>query len=363
MIPVHWPVQERQVYSTVRNERHDAAGETTGTALIVKASSLVPLLAAPLIAGSLLLATSGAEARLYRWVDENGEVHFSDQVPPEHSRSARSELNARGREIERTERAKTLEEIEQEKELERLRKEQERLIAEQKARDSVLLRTFRSEEDMLMARDGKLAAIDTNIMVTRSNIRRSKQRLDDMQSRAAKLERQGQPPSENLLKDIEQTRQQLKQNYASIIEREQEKEKIRTSFAADMARFRNLKKLSANQEPEPLEAPRAASILDTVVLCSGEQDCNLAWVLAEKYARTHATTRLQMLSDSIVMTAAPERDKDISITISRIPRKDAPGAELFMDLQCRETPSGKEYCQSEAVEKIRNGFRQQLSSR
>ena len=74
-------------------------------------------------------------------------------------------------------RPKTAEEIAQEKELARLRAEQKRLIEEQRAKDRVLLRTFRSSDDILMTRDGKLTAIDTSIQITRSNIKRLKFKL------------------------------------------------------------------------------------------------------------------------------------------------------------------------------------------
>lgn len=68
-----------------------------------------------------------------------------------------------------------------------------------------------------------------------------------------------------------------------------------------------------------------------------------------------------MLSDSIIMSAAPLKDDDISLTASRIVYKDRPGAELFMDLQCKPSPRGIDLCNTEAVEKIRTGFRDYLA--
>ncbi|MEJ1397702.1 MAG: DUF4124 domain-containing protein, partial [Candidatus Sedimenticola sp. (ex Thyasira tokunagai)] len=119
---------------------------------------------------ALLIACIGtADAgRLYRWVDDQGKVHYSDHVPTEHSRSARSQLDERGLEVKRTEAAKSAKEIAREKELKKLREEQQRLIERQRAKDQVLLRTFRTEDDILMARNGKLTSIDTMIMIIRS---------------------------------------------------------------------------------------------------------------------------------------------------------------------------------------------------
>ncbi|MCB1831158.1 MAG: DUF4124 domain-containing protein, partial [Gammaproteobacteria bacterium] len=76
------------------------------------------------------------------------------------------------------------------------------------------------------------------------------------------------------------------------------------------------------------------------------------------YVRQHATTRLQLLAESIIMTGAPIKDNDITIAVSRIVEPDVPGARLFMDLQCKESPRGKDFCLTPEVERIRTGFRE-----
>ena len=300
--------------------------------------------------------------KLYRWVDENGNVHYSDKVPAEHAQHARSQLDNRGLEVRHINAAKTPEELAKEAELKRLKAEKKRLIAEQRARDNVLLRTFRSEDDILMTRDGKLSSLDNSIQIIRTNIRRLKLRLADMQKRAANQERGGKSVSKEMLRDIESTRKQLKDAYTSVIKREQDKQVITEQYAADLARFRALRNLQVS--PVLDEKKKARSLLlETVVSCSDQDSCDEAWKLAEAYTRKHATTRLQMLADSIIMTASPTKDKDISITVSRIREPDVPGARLFMDLQCKNSPGGKEFCESDEVNSIRAGFRPYLGAK
>jgi len=309
-----------------------------------------------------LIATGAASAKLYRWVDAEGNVHYSDKVPAEHSKRARKEFSKEGIVVKETGRAKTAEEIAKDKEMTRLRIEQQKLIDLQRAKDRVLVRTFKTEDDILMARNGKLVAINAHIQITRVNIRRLKEKLAGMQKSAASLERQGSTISRNLLKDIEQSRKQLKDSYASIIRKEQEKEAIRQKYAADLDRFRALKNLAIKEE-KSLSRKDIYSLLDTVVPCEDRVSCDNAWGRAEDYVRKHATTRLQMLSDVIVMTGIPIKDDDISITASRIPRKGQPNAaDLFMDLQCKSTPRGIDLCKTEAVKSIRSGFRGFLTS-
>lgn len=44
-----------------------------------------------------IIALNPAFGRMYRWVDENGQVHYSDRVPPEYSNKERKVYNEEGR--------------------------------------------------------------------------------------------------------------------------------------------------------------------------------------------------------------------------------------------------------------------------
>lgn len=305
-----------------------------------------------------LLATP-VIAKLYRWVDADGKVHYTDKLPPSQVNKARTELNKRGIQVKQIGRAKTAEELAQEKELKRLRKEREKIIEKQKADDRVLLRTFRSEDDIIMAQDGKLAAIDVMIQIAISNIKQVKAQLLNMQNSAASWERQGKKPSKKLLGEIASSRQHLKDSYATIINREKDKEKIRHKAQQDLKRFLELKKLRSEQAPD--SAKKAiASQLDYVVVCPDAQTCNSYWEKAVDYVLKNTTTKIKIMGDSVIITAPPISETDISITLSRIARKKAQGEHLFFDLQCKSSPLGKKFCDSDQVASIRSGFRKLL---
>ena len=76
-----------------------------------------------LLACSLLYGPV-AGAFMYKWVDDEGEVHYGDSVPPEFSDKERRKINEQGRTVKVFEAAKTPEEIAEEKRLEALRLEQ-----------------------------------------------------------------------------------------------------------------------------------------------------------------------------------------------------------------------------------------------
>ena len=43
-----------------------------------------------------LVAMPASAAKLYKWVDEDGKVHYSDKVPPEAIRNEHKQLNEHG---------------------------------------------------------------------------------------------------------------------------------------------------------------------------------------------------------------------------------------------------------------------------
>jgi hypothetical protein len=89
--------------------------------------------------------------------------------------------------------------------------------------------------------------------------------------------------------------------------------------------------------------------------------CSQLWPKAEAFLRANATTRLQILSDNVMLTAPPRKDEDISITMSRIQEKAGEGFYIFMDLQCNmETPRGIDFCRGPKVEEVRKGFKTQV---
>jgi hypothetical protein len=305
----------------------------------------------------LCLPAVSQAAKLYKWVDDEGQTHYSDKVPPSESRRARTELDKQGVTIDQIDAAKTPEQLRREAEEERLRREQERLAEKQRQADRVLLRTFRTEEDILMTRDGQVQSVDAYIRVTESNIKRLKSTLSEMQQNAAKLELSGQQVSARYKKDIETKRQALKDAYQSIVDREDEKNRIRQSFAQDLQRFRELKQLAQTDNPL-LEASQSyTDALLNVYHCGSDHRCETPWKRAKAYLKKHSTTPIRMQGENILMTALPAENNDISITMSRITDRKSGQTLIFMDLQCKATSMGIAMCKrGERIIRIKEGF-------
>ncbi|MFN2308231.1 MAG: DUF4124 domain-containing protein [Gammaproteobacteria bacterium] len=199
-----------------------------------------PLLRATLAVGLLAAATSEA-ARLYKWTDEHGKVHYGDKVPPEYAKQERKVLNDQGVEVQTLDAAKTPEQIAEEERLAEQRREQERVAAERASHDRMLLATFTTEDDMVMTRDGKIVAIDGVLRVTRGRIEAIEETLSELTREAANLERSGKPVPDSLHEQIRGARGQIQRFLDYIASKRREQEAIREQFEGDIRRFRELK--------------------------------------------------------------------------------------------------------------------------
>jgi hypothetical protein len=201
------------------------------------------LLTAALLA--ILVSPPTQAARLFKWTDENGKVHYGDKIPPEYAKQERKVLNEQGVAVKTLEAAKTPEQLAEEARLAEQRREQERIAAEKAAHDRMLLATFTSEDDMVMTRDGKIAAIDGILRVTRGRIENIEETLADLTREAAELERAGRPIPDSLHERIKTARAQSERYHDYIAAKRQEQEDIRQQFETDIRRFRELKAAQA----------------------------------------------------------------------------------------------------------------------
>ncbi len=201
---------------------------------------------ATLVAGTALLTLApGASAGIKCWTNNEGVRECGNAVPPEYAQQGHTELNKQGLVVKEQERAKTPEELEAEAaERERLAKEKaeaDRIAREQAARDRVLLDTFTNEEELQLARDGKLQALDARIQHTRNVVKKLRENLDNLEEQAAKAELSGSAVPEKLRQDINKVKRQLNENLGFIAVREREKRDLTARFEADLRRYRELK--------------------------------------------------------------------------------------------------------------------------
>ena len=175
--------------------------------------------------------------KMYRWVDEQGNTYFSDQVPPEQAKHSRATLSKTGRVLEVTEKAKTKEQLAQEKRLEELRKEQEKLMVKQKNHDKALLSSFRSKEDMILAIQTKMETLDKQKNIIEGHLNRFTEQLKKQQKEAADFERNAQPIPRKVLDEIKLIQNRIEQTESELHSHTEKQNQIKKGDEADMARF------------------------------------------------------------------------------------------------------------------------------
>ncbi|MDD5577697.1 MAG: DUF4124 domain-containing protein [Methylobacter sp.] len=303
-----------------------------------------------------LSSQNGFAKKMYRWIDEQGNTFFSDQVPPEHSQYRRDSLSKTGRVLEVTEKAKTKEQLELEKRLAKLRSDQEKIIANQKIHDKALLSTFHSKEDLLATIKVKLQALDTQKKVMESNLDRLINQLEEQQKKAANLERNAQKVPEKLLANIQSTQDQIQEARNAISIRIDKQNLIKEEYNADIERFLFL--TQSRTEPQP--QAKIASIKEANKLglfyCENDRQCNKAWEIARIFVNANSTTMPDIYNDKLIMNRPPAKDTDLSLSLSKI-AVDENDYQLFLDIRCRDSSQGNELCASQKVIDIRSAFR------
>jgi uncharacterized protein DUF4124 len=295
---------------------------------------------------------------MYKWVDEHGNIYFSDQVPPEHIGYRRESLNQKGRVLEVTQ---AKEQEAQERQLQALRKAQEKIIAAQESHDKVLLSTFRNLEDMQAAQENSLKNLEIQKSVIESNLKRLENQLKAQQKQAAAHERDGKKLPQRLLDGIQSTQAQIRLTQTEIGKQSEKIQQAKAAAAADVERYKLLTQSDAGASAANANTAQDKASELGLFRCGSEAQCAKAWAIAHDFINKHASTGTDVDTDKLIMSLPPVQDNDLSLSITRIDGGKGK-QQLFLDIRCRESLLGAELCASQKVRDIRSAFRPYIES-
>jgi hypothetical protein len=204
-----------------------------------------------LLLPALLCSTNAFAERTFKWIDNEGQVHYGNRVPPEYAKQERKVINERGRTIMVYEALKTPEQRKEEKRLAEIEAKNKALAEKQAIHDRSLLATYSSEQDMMLAKNGKVAAVDALLQLTNSRVESMKERLLVLTEEAATYERSGKPLPASLESQINNLRVQITTNEEFIKEKEGERRTIVAKFDDDIKRYIEL--TAANPDAKPVK--------------------------------------------------------------------------------------------------------------
>ena len=316
-----------------------------------------------------LMSQAAFGAKFYRWVDEQGETHYGASVPPEYLQKQHRELSNQGVTTRRHQRTKTPEELAEERLRLMMRGEEQKRIRAQEADDLILLQTYSSLDDMELARDGKIAAIEAVIRITKSNIGGMRSTLSQMTEQAADHERAGRTVPPKLDAQIKDVQRQIEESLAFINHQREEQAQVRQEFEREMARYARLRSVREKRELDAAvisARTQQRSLLGDAarggtLICKDAVSCDKAWTLAEAYVQQHAGAPVQLTTATLIMTYEPGRGDELGMYVARYPESGG-GARIVMETVCEGTPAGANFCKSDAVLSTRAGFRPYLEA-
>ena len=181
-----------------------------------------------------------ASAQLYKWVDENGQVHYGDRIPPKYAKKERKELNEQGVVVNTRERELTASEL-AERERQAAEMERETLASKERARyDRYLVTTYSSVADLIAVRDERLSTIDSRIALAKKNTARTEDTLTRLLAQRESLESSNKPVPDKLQAQISEYEQGLVNGLRGVRNLEDDRVEIESKFNRDMERYLEL---------------------------------------------------------------------------------------------------------------------------
>ena len=189
------------------------------------------------LAIALLLVAGTAQAAMYRWVDSNGRVHYSDTLPPTYQKSGAAELSKQGNVVKRTQsEAERRAEAERQVEQARIQQEQQK----QAQLDRALTSTYTTEAEIDLARDRALEHHKLAIKGAEIRGKAVDANLAELKTRIAGIEKSGRPVSQSLKEQLNQANRESQELKRTIQTNQDAMVKVREKYDADKARFREL---------------------------------------------------------------------------------------------------------------------------
>ena len=148
----------------------------------------------------LALAIAGAHGALYRWVDENGRVQYSDRPPA--SDKGGVQLSNRGIVVKKLEGGLTPEQKKAKEEEEARARAEKAKAEEQQRQDTALLQSFSNANEIDMKRDREVQGLNAAIANLRSQEKRVNERLAEDRRRAENFRRRKEPLPDPIKADI-----------------------------------------------------------------------------------------------------------------------------------------------------------------
>lgn len=193
----------------------------------------------------LVCASVSAADRLYKWVDANGKVQYSDKPPMQPAEKGMTEINSRGMVVKQIEGALTPEQKAERAALLEQKKLDEQKMVEAKRRDRALTDSFNNVREIDAIRDRNLEQVQASIKSDQQRLDATNHRLDVFEKQVATMEAKKKKVPDDLRADIDGTKTEAAKLAGNMKKKQDEIQQIKDKAEADKQRLVELKGPSA----------------------------------------------------------------------------------------------------------------------
>ena len=188
------------------------------------------------------IAASADNAKVYKWTDENGVVHYGDSIPAKYAELPKEVVNDYGVTVDNLEGKKTPEQIE----AERIEKERAVAVELQRRADQALLATYLSVDEILMHRDRRVELFQAQARVTELYLSNLQRRLQKLRLDASNYQPYSEDPDApmidpELADELQRTKDIIQRHERNLQKFQADEKQIIARFEGDINRFKILR--------------------------------------------------------------------------------------------------------------------------
>jgi hypothetical protein len=186
-------------------------------------------------------AKQPAGKKLYRWVDKDGKVQFSDSLPPEAIDQARTEMSNSGRVVRDVDRALTPEELAA---AELAAAEAARLEAEaeqQRKSEEAMLASFQTEEDLKRSMNLRVTLLQQTLDAIEAGIASQRASLSALLLQATETELEGGRVKPKQVASIRELHREIGKQQQMLVVKRGELGDVDSELEHLLERFRELR--------------------------------------------------------------------------------------------------------------------------
>ncbi|HEY4338793.1 MAG TPA: DUF4124 domain-containing protein [Steroidobacteraceae bacterium] len=175
----------------------------------------------------------------YKWVDDQGVVHYGDSIPPQYAQKESTLLNKQGVPIGHKDATKSAAEL-------AAAAESDQQTARQKQHDSFLLATYTSVKDIEQLRDERLLQIKGQRVAAEQYVTTLGERLSTLQTRAQNFKpystrADAHRMPDDLAEQMVHTINDIRTQKAALSSSQEEEAKTQAQFQSDIDRYKELR--------------------------------------------------------------------------------------------------------------------------